>query len=57
MPKKRKKRVNCNQSPFMNKLSRLIMSQTSVFNQNNKDRSAENLFAYKTQKALRKGPK
>ena len=41
----------------MNKLSRLIMSQTSVFNQNNKARNAENLFAYKTQKALRKGPK
>lgn len=45
----RKKRVGCNQSPFVNRdLSISIMARTCLFNKNKKDNSVGNLFAYKT---------
>ena len=49
----KEKYVRCNRSPFVNKhLRKAIMTRTCLLNKYRKHNSAENLFAYITQRNL-----
>ena len=46
------KHVRCNQSPFMNKLRKAVMTWTRLLNKYRKDNSAGNLFSYERQRNI-----